>query len=110
MSLPKEITLNNGIKCPSIGQGTHFVKNVIADVVYQSIKDGVRLIDTASIYNDEEEVGQGIKKALDEKIVKREDLFVITKLWTDERDDIEGALRRSLKKLQLNYVDFYLDH
>ena len=52
MSFPKETTLNNGIKCPLIGQGTHFVKNVIADVVYQSIKDGVRLIDTASIYND----------------------------------------------------------
>lgn len=106
---PKKLTLNNGLTCPLIGLGTTRMKNV-AEVVYTAIKDGTRLIDTASRYKNETEVGDGIKKALDENLVKREDLFIITKMWPDQKLDPEAALRESLKKLKLTYVDLYLDH
>ena len=80
----KTVKLNNGIICPIIGLGTTRMKNV-EEVVYQSIKDGTRLIDTASKYENEVEVGKGINKAIKEGIVKREDLFIITKCWITEK-------------------------
>jgi diketogulonate reductase-like aldo/keto reductase len=82
----------------------------VEEVVYNSIKHGVRLIDTASKYENEVEVGKGIKKAIDEGIVKREELFIIGKLWIEDRKDPEAGLRETLKKLQLDYIDMYLDH
>ena len=106
---PKFLKFNNGLNCPLIGLGTTRMKNV-TEVVYQSIKDGTRLIDTASRYKNEEEVGKGINKAINEGLVKREDLFIITKCWLDEKEDPEKALNNSLKKLNLSYVDLYLDH
>ena len=105
----KSITFNNGLTCPVIGLGTGSYENT-ENIVYQSIKDGTRLIDTASAYKNEEEVGKGIKKAIDEGIIKREDLFVITKCWIEEKEDPEKALKGSLKRLNLSYVDLYLDH
>jgi diketogulonate reductase-like aldo/keto reductase len=105
----KTLKLNNGLSIPIMGLGTTRMKN-IEEVIYQSIKDGIRLIDTASIYKNEEEVGKGIKKAIDEKIVKREDLFIVTKMWINEKEDPEKALRSSLDRLKLDYVDLYLDH
>ena len=106
---PLTLTLNNGEKCPAIGLGTCRISNV-EEVVYQSIKDGTRLIDTASRYKNEEQVGKGIKRAIDENIVKREDLFIVTKCWLSDKKDPEAALNTSLQKLQLSYVDLYLDH
>ena len=103
------LKLNNNFECPVIGLGTCNIKNV-EEVVYQSIKDGTRLIDTASKYKNEEEVGKGIKGAIEKNIVKREDLFIVTKCWIEEKNDPEKALDNSLKRLQLNYVDLYLDH
>ena len=97
------------VKIPNIGIGTSNMKNV-EEVVYQAIKDGVRLIDTASAYKNEEGVGKAINKAINDGIVKREDLFVVTKCWLSEKDDPEKALKASLKRLNLQYVDLYLDH
>ena len=94
---------------PNIGIGTSHMNN-IDEVIYQSIKDGVRLIDTASMYKNEEEVGRAINKAINDGIVKREDLFIVTKLWIDEKEDPEKALKSSLQRLNLEYVDLYLDH
>ena len=107
--MPLTIKLNNGYDCPTIGVGTCRISNV-EEVVYQSIKDGTRLIDTAKAYQNEEEVGKGIKRAIDENIVKREDLFVVTKCWLSDKIDPEKALQTSLGKLNLSYVDLYLDH
>ena len=101
--------LNNGISIPYIGLGTSRINNII-DVVYSSIKDGVRLIDTAFKYGNEEDIGKGLKKALDDGLCKREDLFIIGKIWIDHRNDPEKAIKDTLQKLNLTYLDLYLDH
>ena len=90
--------LNNGLEIPLMGLGTSKIANP-AEIVYYSIKSGVRLIDTAYKYGNEIEVGKGIKRALDEKICKREDLIIIGKIWITFRKDPEKALRETLKKL-----------
>ena len=106
---PEMKTLNNKLKCPIMGLGTALIKDEEhIDVVYQSIKDGVRLIDTEP--DNEEFVGKGIKKVLDEGQIKREELFIVTKLELKDKENPEKALRESLERLQLNYVDLYLDH
>ena len=97
------------IKIPLIGLGTSRI-NDIPNVVYNSIKDGLRLIDTAYKYMNEDQVGKGIKKALDDGLCKREELFIIGKVWIDFRNDPEKAIKESLTKLQLSYFDLYLDH
>ena len=102
----KRLKLNNGLEIPMMGLGTTRLRNLddankslkdddrmkdVEDSVYYSIKHGVRLIDTASNNENEVEVGKGIKKAIDEGIVKREDLFVVTKMWLDEKEDPEDG-------------------
>ena len=108
-TLPKFFESDNS-KVPSIGIGTAFMTSDIANVIYFSIKDGTRLIDTASRYGSEEGVGKGIKRAIEEGIVKREDLFITTKLGKHEMTEAEEAIKRSLKTLQLDYIDLYLLH
>lgn len=105
------ITLNNGEKMPQVGLGTwKGLDQECEDFVYNAIVKGYRHIDTAKIYKNEEEVGRGIKRAIDEGIVKREELFVVTKLWNDCHRIVEESMRESLAKLGLDYVDLYLVH
>ena len=82
-------------KIPSIGIGTALMTSDISEVIYSSIKDGTRLIDTASRYGSEEAIGKGIKRAIEEGIVKREDLFITTKLGKLEMTEAEEAIKRS---------------
>lgn len=103
------VTLNNGIKMPIIGLGTWaFTNEEAKDAVYIAIKNGYRLIDTAQYYGDEVGVGKGVKKAIDEGIVKREDIFVTSKIYAST--DHNKAIEKSLNNLDLDYIDLLLIH
>ncbi len=98
------------IKIPSVGLGTAYMTTDISELVYSSIKDGTRLIDTAAVYGSEEGVGKGVKKAIKEGIIKREDLFITTKLSKYEMTNPESCIKKSLKNLDMDYIDLYLIH
>ncbi len=108
------VTLNNGNEMPAVGYGTFRVKdsNELSDMVVVAIKEGYRHIDTAHIYQNEESVGLGIKKAIDEGLVTREELFVTSKVWNDglTYDETIAAYEESLRKLGLDYLDLYIIH
>ncbi len=108
------VTLNNGNEMPAVGYGTFRVKdsNELSDMVAVAIKEGYRHIDTAHIYQNEESVGLGIKKAIDEGLVTREELFVTSKVWNDglTYDETIAAYEESLRKLGLDYLDLYIIH
>ena len=100
-------------KIPKIGLGTWKMNDEkVYQVVLKAIKLGYRYIDCAWEYENEVGVGKAIKEAIDQNIVKREDLFIVTKLWnTYHRPDlVESNIKDSLKKLNLTYVDLYLIH
>lgn len=108
--ISKYVKLNNDLLMPTFGLGTSNQKEQLPELIYQSIKNGLRLIDTAAVYENEIEVGLGINNAIKDGIVNREELFVITKLCVTDKHDPENSLRNSLEKLNLDYVDLYLDH
>lgn len=101
------IPLNNGAKIPQLGFGTWKLQGQDArNAVGWALEAGYRHLDTATIYGNEQEIGRAIR----ESGVAREDLFITTKLWNGDHDDPDAALRTSLEKLQLDYVDLYLIH
>ena len=103
------VILNNGIKMPIIGLGTWtFTNEEAEETVYIAIKNGYRLIDTAQYYGDEVGVGKGVRKAIDEGIVKREDIFVTSKIYAST--DHNKAIEKSLNNLDLDYIDLLLIH
>ncbi|MTD38689.1 aldo/keto reductase [Erwinia sp. CPCC 100877] len=107
------ITLNNGVEIPQLGFGVYQIPlEETAEAVYQAIKVGYRLIDTASIYGNEKETGEGIKRAIDEGLVTREELFVTSKLFILQAPEVKAAetIERSLKTMGLDYLDLYLIH
>ena len=105
----KYVILNNGIKMPIIGLGTWtFTNEEAEEAVYIAIKNGYRLIDTAQYYGDEIGVGKGVRKAIDEGIVKREDIFVTSKIYAST--DHNKAIEKSLNNLDLDYIDLLLIH
>ena len=106
----KHIVLNNGIEMPILGFGVFQVTDAqeCERSVYEAIQTGYRLIDTAASYLNEEAVGNAIKTSG----VPREKLFVTTKLWVQDTgyEKTKKAFERSLKRLQLDYLDLYLIH
>jgi alcohol dehydrogenase (NADP+) len=105
-------TFNNGVKFPTIGLGTFTstegdCKAVVMDAI---LNKGYRHIDTASMYKNEDAIGEALQEVFATGKVKREEVFITTKLWQDDKEDVEGALRRSLAKLKLDYLDLYLIH
>ena len=110
MSALSAVTLNNGVEMPILGFGVFQITDAeeCERSVTEAIRAGYRLLDTASAYGNEESVGRAIQRAG----VPREDLFVTTKLWIADAGDerTRAAFERSLKRLQLDYVDLYLIH
>jgi diketogulonate reductase-like aldo/keto reductase len=96
---------------PKIGFGTWELSQKDAEEgVFFALKEGYRLIDTAAIYKNEEGVGKGIRRAMQELGLARKEIFVTTKLWNADHNNPKKALMTSLEKLGLDYVDLYLIH
>jgi 2,5-diketo-D-gluconate reductase A len=106
----QKVVLNNGVEMPILGFGVYQVPDAeeCERSVYQAIQKGYRLIDTAAAYINEEAVGKAIKRSG----VPREELFITTKLWIQNAgcENTKGAFAKSLKRLQLDYLDLYLIH
>lgn len=113
MSQNNTITLNSGHEMPLLGLGTwQSPKGQVFEATYDAIKAGYRHIDCAYVYGNEQEVGDAISKAINEKLIKREDLFLTSKCWLTfySRERVSLCLERTLQRLKLDYLDLYLIH
>lgn len=108
-----EFTLNDGRKMPQVGFGLWKVPNETAsDVVYNAIKTGYRLFDGACDYGNEVECGQGVARAIKDGLVKREDLFIVSKLWQTFHDPehVEPITKKQLADWGVDYFDLFIVH
>lgn len=104
--MQKEITLNNGVLIPNVGIGTFLLEPQDAEnSVREALQMGYRLIDTANAYRNERAVGRGMKASG----VKREDIFLSTKLWPSEYEN-PHAIEETLERLQTDYIDLLFLH
>ena len=105
------VTLNDGNQMPILGLGTWTLKGqTCEDSVYHALKTGYRLIDTARYYGNEKDVGRGIQRAIEEGFVKREEIFVTSKIMPSDYDRAYKGIEDSLKDLDLDYLDLILIH
>lgn len=108
------IEFYNGNQIPMLGLGTFRVENddTCKEAVKHAIESGYRSIDTAKVYGNEEQVGQGIKEGLESTGLNREDIFVTSKLFFEDfgRENVAQAYETSIQKLGLDYLDLYLVH
>ena len=103
----KTVTLNSGYEMPLNGLGTYSLKDEICvQSVSSALASGVRLIDTAHAYDNEEAIGKAIKASG----VPRKDIFITTKLYPDQFNDPEAAIEEALDKLDVDYIDLLLLH
>lgn len=110
LNLSSSVKLNNGINIPCLGLGVYQIPpgNATLKAVKYALEIGYRHIDTAKIYGNESDVGNALKNS----DVKREDIFITTKVWNSDQgyDSTLKAFESSLKRLGLSYVDLYLIH
>lgn len=111
--IPKR-KLFSGEEIPSLGMGTFgsdkYSPQQVAAAVSGGIRAGYRLIDCASVYGNEDLIGDVIQKSIEEKTVRREDLFIMSKVWNDQHGEVIEACRKSLADLKLDALDLYFVH
>lgn len=108
--MEKSIRLNNGLEMPTLGLGVFRIGDgsPVKNAVRMALTNGYRKIDTAAVYGNEVGVGE----AIEESSLKREEIFLTTKVWNDDQgyDSTLRAFQKSLKRLKTDYVDLYLVH
>jgi len=113
-ALVPKVTFYNGSTIPVVGLGTFGSDNYgpeqVAAAVKQAIELGYRHLDCASIYGNEKEIGATLKEVFAEGTVKREDLWITSKVWNNMHSDVIGSCQRSMADLGVDYLDLYLVH
>jgi len=107
------VELNNGYKMPTVGLGTYPATGAECEqAVKDAIDRGYRHIDTAYLYGNEKEVGNAVREKIVEGVIRREDVFITTKLWNTFHNpkEVASAFQKSLENLNLGYIDLYLMH
>ena len=107
----KSVLLNSGYEMPVMGLGTYSLSHdTCVNSVMALLENGGRLIDTAYMYHNEEAVGEGVRRAMAEFGIPREEIFVITKLYPNQFSDPKAAIEMALEKLDIGYIDMMLLH
>ncbi len=107
----RTVKLNSGYEMPIFGIGTYTLSSAQAEAsVYNALKIGIRLFDTADIYGNETGVARGLKRGMEDFGIKREEIFVTTKLWTSEFSRADQEIDERLERLGLDYIDLLLLH
>lgn len=111
----EKVILNNGVEMPLEGFGVFQIPDAVQceQVVYDAIRTGYRLLDTAAAYGNEAAVGKGVARAIKDGLTTREELFITTKVWVNDmgnEEDAYQAVKTSLGKLEMEYVDLILLH
>ncbi len=109
-----QIKLNDGSTMPGIGMGTfgsdRFSAEQVSFAVAGAIRVGYRLFDCASCYGNEDQIGEVFKAAYAEGVVKREDLYIMSKVWNDKHREVEASCKKTIADLQADYLDVYFIH
>ena len=107
----RKVRLNSGYDMPILGLGTYALDHdACVNSVMALLESGGRLIDTAYMYGNEEAVGEGVRRGMEEYAIPREDIFVITKIYPNQFSDPEAAIDMALEKLDIGYIDMMLLH
>ena len=106
--------LYTGAVMPAVGLGTFgsdkYSPDQIADAVYGAVDAGYRMLDCASVYQNEEQIGKVLEQLFADRVVRREELFITSKVWNDQHREVRKACEKSLSDLKLSYIDLYFVH
>ncbi len=109
-----QIPLNDGSTMPGIGMGTfgsdRFSAEQVSAAVAGAIRAGYRLFDCASCYGNEDQIGEVFHQAYEDGVVKREDLYIMSKVWNDKHREVEASCKKTIADLQADYLDVYFIH
>ena len=106
--------LYTGAVMPAVGLGTFgsdkYSPEQISEAVYGAVKSGYRMLDCASVYQNEDRIGEVLERLFSEAIVTREEMFITSKVWNDQHREVRRACEKSLADLKLSYIDLYFVH